>query len=335
MFPDQLDNTIISSAKRCLTQARLAYIENLSPVGESVHLHFGGALAAGLEAARVAFYQDGRSPQEAVALGMQIALDTYGDFEPPFKSPKTREAAADAVWYYFHVWPLEADVLTPTRNGQGQLRVEWQFRHPLPGLVHPDHGGPIYYVGRSDMIPLLLGMPVVEDDKSASQLGEKWGQQWRLDSQFIGYIWAMQQDGIIPPNQPGTAVIRGLGIYTRKYVKRGTNTLARKVTQDMIDVGEVVYDPLQSFGHDQAIVHHTPSMIAKWLRETQRVVGRMVYAYLNDPDGTRGEWDMALDKAACGGYGGCPFNELCLSDHPEQWKDVNFVRRVWNPLGAV
>ena len=30
----------------------------------------------------------------------------------------------------------------------------------------------------------------IEDDKTASQLGSKWANQWEMRSQFSGYTWA-------------------------------------------------------------------------------------------------------------------------------------------------
>jgi hypothetical protein len=334
-FPDHIDNTIVSSAKRCMTQARYAYIEDLSLPGDSVHLHFGGAVAYGLETARRAFYNGGLPPRKAVELGAEAAWTMYGDFEPPHKSPKTREGARRAIIYYFLIWPMENDVVQPIRLNDKSLGVEWRFKIPIPGLVHPDHGGPIYFVGRSDMLAELRSLFAVEDDKTATQLGEKWAGQWQLDSQFMGYIWAAQQEGLILPTDPGQALIRGIGVYTPKYRKPGNETASKNVTQEMIDSGAVVYDLESSFGHSQAIVHHAPWMIDRWLREFKRVIDRMIYAYLNDPDGTKGEWDMALDKNACGAYGGCAYTDLCMSEKPEQWKAINFIKRKWDPLATV
>lgn len=336
-FPKHIDNTILAAAKMCLTKARYAFFEDLALPGESVHLIFGAAMASGLEAGRRAFHDQRLNAEDAVEVGAQKAWDVYGEYEPPHKSPKTREAAADAVRYYFTIWPLDRDPMQPTRGPGGDLRVEWRFRVPIPDLVHPDDGGEIYLVGRSDMIPDLNGMVIIEDDKSAGSLGEKWPKQWPLDSQFMGYIWAAQNDGILVPKKPGTAMIRGVGVYTRKYYRRDKpDVMLKKVTQDMIDSGEAVYSLMDSFGHSQAIVHHTPFMIERWLRETQRVIRRLIYAYINDPDNNKGAWDLALDKHACAPYNDpCPYTELCSSENPDKWKEINFVRRKWDPLATI
>ena len=34
---------------------------------------------------------------------------------------------------------------------------------------------------------------------------------------------------------------------------------------------------------------------------------------------------------ACTSYGGCPFMDLCESDHPERWYS-QFEKRTWSPL---
>lgn len=318
-----------------MTQARYGYIEDLSLPGDSVHLHFGGAVAYGLETARREFYDNHKPHDEAVKLGMEAARTFYGDFSAPHKSPKTKENAGLAILYYFTIWRMDTDTVQPIRLKDGSLGVEWRFKIPIPGLVHPDHGGPIYFVGRSDMLAELRSLFAIEDDKTATQLGEKWAGQWQLDSQFMGYIWAAQQDGLLVPSEPGQALIRGIGIYQPKYRKPGNETASKNVTPEMIADGTVVYDLESSFGYSQAIVHHAPWMIDRWLREFKRVINRMIYAYINDPDGTKGEWDMALDKAACGAYGGCAYTDLCMSEKPEQWKAINFVKRKWNPLETV
>jgi hypothetical protein len=328
-FPDAIDNTIRSAFIICPTKAKYAYIEDLSLPGDSVHLHYGGAVAYGLEVVRRAYFDEHLSAEASIEKGANAAWEFYGDFQAPHKSPKTREAARLAIQYYFTIWPIDTDPVQPLRLNDGTLGVEWRFKVPIPDLVHPDHGGPIYFVGRSDQLMLLSGMAGIEDDKTATQLGEKWAGQWQLDGQFLGYVWAAQQQGILLPDQPGTALIRGVGIYQPKYVKPGTVTAVRNVKPEQIESGEVVYDLQSSFGHSQAIVHHTPWMVARWLRQFKRDIGRMIYSYLNE------DWDMALDKSACGGYGGCAYTDLCMSQNPEEWKAVNFVKRKWNPLATV
>lgn len=335
-FPDAIDNTIRSSAATCLTQAKYAYIENLSGPGESVHLLYGAAIAVGLETTRRAFFDEGLSHDAAVEKGAQAAWDHYGDFDPPHRSPKTRASVREGIHYYFSIWPMTSDPVQPMRLNDGRLGVEWRFKVPIPDLIHPDHGGPIYYVGRSDVLGTLRpygGM--IQDDKTATQLGEKWANQFTLDSQGIGYHWAAQQPEatpwgpLLPPGAPGVVLFRGLGVYTSKYSKPGSDSPAKKYDQADIDAGRVIYRRDLSFGHSQAIVNITPWIVERWLRQLKRDIARLIYAYEND------EWDLALTKQACAAYNGCAFTDLCTSQNPDQWKAINFVQRKWDPLADV
>lgn len=328
-FPECIDNTIRSSAAVCQTQAKYAYIEDLSGPGDSVHLHFGGAMAHGLEHARRAYHDGGLSARDAVDVGVEHAMAYYGEYDPPHKSPKTLQNVGNAIRYYFTIWPLDSDPVQPMRLPDGSLGVEWRFKVPIPDLTHPDTGGPVYYVGRTDQLATLSGLGIIEDDKTASQLGASWGQQFRLDSQGIGYAWAGQQEGLFPKDAPVSVLFRGVGIYTPKYRKPGTETPVKKVTQDMIDSGAVEYDLLNSFGTAQEIVTHSPWVINRWLDQLKLDISRLIWSYEN------GKWNLALHKSACAAYGGCSFQSLCESQNPDQWKEINFVKRKWDPLAVI
>lgn len=303
-FPDAIDNTIRETFVICPEKARRAYIEDLDSPSPSVHLHFGGAAAAGWETARREFYERGKTAEWAVEQGVMAALRFWGDFEPPVKATKTRESLEQCIRYYFDTWPMQYDVLTPKN-------IEWRFAIPIPDLIHPDHGGPIFYSGRSDAPGDLAGVYTIEDDKTASSLGESWAKQWVLDSQFTGYAWAAVEQGLMDPDSPGPVLVRGVSILTPKFEKDGT------------------YIRAKSFGHDQALVYRPKWMRERWLRQLQRDVRRMISSYLNN------EWDLALHKNACAAYGGCKFKDMCLSQDPESWIPLNYVKRKWNPMDVV
>lgn len=301
MFPDCIDNTIREAFFVCPVKARRAYFEDLAPIAQSVHLQAGGAMAAGLEAVRRAFFERRAEPGVAMAEGVAALTAFWGDFNPPAAAYKTLPNMIEALRYYFDVWPLGVDPLVPKD-------IEWSFKIPIPGLTHPDHGGPIYATGRSDAPGELSGMYVIEDDKTASSLGASWAAQWDLDSQFTQYVWAAQQLGKMPKNDPGGVLVRGVSILKPKVDKAGN------------------YNRAESFGHSQALVYRPPWMVERWLEQFIRDVKRMIYAYLNN------QWDYALHKNACAAYGGCSFKDLCLSAEPERWIPVNFTKRKWNPL---
>ena len=301
MFPQHIDNTMREAFVVCPTKFWRAHIQDLAPLQPSIHLHAGGAFAAGLEATRRAYFEQHRSPAEALAAGLDALTAFYGDFDPPAQSVKTVANMREALIYYFEAWPLETDTLRPKH-------IEWRFEHPIPNLVHPDNGGPIYYVGRSDAPGELNGMYTIEDDKTASSLGATWCKQWDLDSQGTGYVWAAQQEGYMPRDSQGPVLFRGVSILKPKYTKGGE------------------YIRAESFGHAQVLTYRPPWVVQRWQDQLVRDVKRMIHAYLNN------EWDLALHKNACAAYGGCPFKDLCLSQEPDAWIPVNYVKRKWNPL---
>lgn len=331
-FPTHIDNTIRENFVICPTKARRAYIEDLAPTMPSVHLHFGGAAAAGYEAGRRAYYEQHKTPAEAIEAAVVAAETFYGDFDPPAGSYKTKEAVGRLMRFYFgRAFPFSEDTYRPKR-------MEWRFAVPIPGLVHPDTQGPIYYCGRPDTIGDVGSVEVVEDDKTAGSLGNQWLKQWELDSQFTGYQWAAQQEGLIEPGGMGGVLIRGASILKPKFdevettaddpLATSTKTAGRapnKVTKYFREE----YNEAGSFGSAQVLVYRPQWQIDRWLRQIQRDIGRMITAYLND------EWDYALHKGACGAYGGCNFTLLCGSEHPEQWEPVHFVKRKWDPMAVV
>lgn len=330
-FPDCIDTTIRNSFVLCPTQAKYAYFENLAPSATSVDLLFGGALAHGLETARRWFYDMKEASAQSIQAGRIAAEQYYGDFDPPAKSSKTKLALGRALEYYFTVWPLGTDILQPARDKDGKLMVEWRFKLPIPGLVHPDHGGPIYLVGRSDMIPMLQGFLCIEDDKSASQLGDQWANKWRMDAQPLTYIYAGQQCGLLDPNTDGTAIFRGLSILQPKYRRPGSTGKPTTRKESELQDGEWEFVPSASFGTSQVLITHAPWRIERWLKQFTADIQRMVYAYLNN------EWGYALHRDVCGAYNGCPYLLLCEVQDPDTggWKEVNFVKRVWNPLDTI
>lgn len=211
-FPAVLDSSIMASFKSCGRKAQLESFEHWKPRDQSVHLHAGAAYAAGLEAARTAFYAAGKSADDAVANGLQALLTAYGDFQCPADSAKSAERTAGALEYYFSQYPLDSDRAIPLALPGGKLGIEFSFLEPLD-LAHPETGDPLLYSGRMDMMCSYEGMNLGEDDKTASQLGASWPRQWDLRSQFTGYVWGAQRAGI----KLDGFLVRGVSILKTKY----------------------------------------------------------------------------------------------------------------------
>lgn len=291
-FPELVDNTALSSFKKCPQDWYNSVLRNLGSKGGSVHLHFGGAYAAGLEAGRKAYYDQALPPDEAVAQALHAATMYWGQYDPPEDTAKTYPRLLLALCEYFEQYPLETEKLRPFVLANGKSAVEFTFALPIPGIFHPTTGQPLLYGGRFDMLCEYDNALFVEDDKTASQLGSQWMRNWLLDSQFTGYCWAAREFGY----PVAGAITRGLSI-----LKTG-------------------------FGHAQSITYRPDWQIDRWLALLQHNV-RLMIAYWQ-----QGFYPYALDKHSCNSYGGCAYHQLCESPNPEQWVALNYEPRNWNPL---
>lgn len=211
-FPEVLDSTIIASFRSCPRKMQLAYLEHYKPKVVSVHLHAGAAYAAGLEAAREAFYLHGIPEREAVEIGLGALIKAYGDFECPEDSAKSLNRMMGAFEFYFERYPMGSDKAVPVTLPGGKKGIEFSFAEPIDAL-HPETGNPLLYVGRMDMICDYAGGWFGEDDKTTSSLGASWPKQWDLRSQFTGYCWGAEKAGF--PLQG--FLVRGVSILKTKY----------------------------------------------------------------------------------------------------------------------
>lgn len=211
-FPSVLDSTIMAAFKSCPQKAAYEFFEHWKSRDPSVHLRAGAAYAAGLEAARTAFYIEGKSPTESVEIGAHTLLKFYGDFECPPDSAKSAARTAGALEFYFASYPLGTDKAIPMTLPGGKRGIEFSFLEPLE-IAHPESGDPILYSGRMDMMVDYEGMALGEDDKTASQLGASWPRQWDLRSQFTGYVWGASRAGI----KLDGFLVRGVSILKTKY----------------------------------------------------------------------------------------------------------------------
>src|SRR4051812_27277475 len=90
-FPEVVDASFMNELRSCRHKVFRAHMQHWKPEGESVHLHFGACFASALESVRIAFYLEGKSPDESLAAGMRTFFTQWGDFIPPEGSAKTLE----------------------------------------------------------------------------------------------------------------------------------------------------------------------------------------------------------------------------------------------------
>lgn len=293
-FPSVIDSSMIAAFRSCGQKGNLEFLHHWRSQIPNVHLHAGGAYAAGLEAARTAYYVNGRSTADAAGIGLAALLRHYGDFECPADSAKSCERTAGALEFYLERYPLSTDDATPITLPNGKRGVELSFAEPIdledPTMLHPVTGDPLIYCGRADMVADYQGMVLGLDDKTASQLGASWSKQWDLRSQFTGYSWGF----------------RRMGIPIQGWLIRGVSILKTK------------YDTLQ------AITYRPEWQIARWHTQLKKDIRRIREQW------ETGDFDFNLDHA-CTEYSGCPFRDVCLMTAPEMLLEQRFERRRWDP----
>lgn len=243
-FPSVIDSSMLAAFRSCPQKAHLEFIQHWKPRDQSVHLHAGAAYAAGLEAARTAYYISGADEATAVATGLSKLMQAYGDFVCPADSAKSLERTAGALEFYFASYPMGTDKAIPMTLPGGKRGIEFSFLEPID-VLHPESGDPLLYSGRMDMMVDYEEMHLGEDDKTASQLGASWPRQWDLRSQFTGYVWGASRAGI----KLDGFLVRGVSILKTKY-----DTL-------------------------QAITYRPEWMIDRWYEQVLRDVRRMIAAW--------------------------------------------------------
>lgn len=191
-FPEVVDSTMLNEFRSCPQAFYLSYIRRIKGA-TSIHLHAGGAYAAGLEATRTHYLLHGDA-ETAIIHGLKALWRAYGNVEPPEgKEYKGPERITEAFVKYFERWPLEKDTFQ-LLHINGKPGVEFSFSVPLP-IEHPVTGNPIMFAGRLDWIGTFNGALFLVDEKTATYFGKDWASDWALRAQFMAYCWAARTFG--------------------------------------------------------------------------------------------------------------------------------------------
>jgi hypothetical protein len=209
-FPLVIDSTILAEFNSCFMSGFRRYIQHLNGE-ESTDLVAGKAFAKGLEVARKSYYDLGWDGYAAIEAGKEACFEEYGDHAPFPGTTKTCDRMVSTVEMYFMEYPFETDVIQPVKLENGKYAIEYSFAHQLP-IMHPDLNIPLIFCGRADMLPEYAGKLWVSDEKTTSQITEKWADQWQTRGQFTAYTWGLRKDGI---NVAG-AFIRGIALYKQQ-----------------------------------------------------------------------------------------------------------------------
>lgn len=296
-FPLAIDSTMMGTYRECPTHFFHSYVLRRRPKGESIHLVAGGAFAAGIEAARRAWYEHGIRDKDTVLwLGLQAVAKHHTLEDEAIAErhrAKNRVRVLEALALYLDRWPFDSDILQPIRFAGGRYGIEFTFALPLP-IAHPDTGDPLLYAGRCDMLATYgergyFGV----DEKTSGSLGPQWANAFRLRAQFLGYAWAARESGT-PLNG---FMVRGIGFLSAETK------------------------------FDDALIWTPEYKIDSWYREL------LVWAQRAVDDYRAGTYLHAYGSP-CSSYGGCPFTDVC--DNPPDVRmrllAQDFEHNGWSPV---
>ena len=308
-LPLYIDSSMLSLWRACRRKHYWSTLRGLYPMGKSVHLVAGAALAAGLEAAR-RFVFASSSPasvhHDDILLAAYPAFHSeWGDYEPPEtpRNAKTFVHTFSALANYLSEYHPGRDPIQPYIRTDNSPAVEYRFAIPLP-ILHPS-GDPFLFVGRFDLLGYYSFAnaltPVICDEKTASSFTFDWAEKWDLRGQFIGYLWALRQQGI----NISHAVARGIAIQKTQFDVR------------------------------TAFIQYPDFMFSLWEIQLLRDVQAIKDHFLNsskEPHLIDKKSHYSMDFAdACDSYGGCAFRTLCSQYDPEPFTS-NYILHRWNPL---
>lgn len=297
-FPEWVDSTWRRDFSSCPLKAYFGSVKKIEPNTSNVHLFFGGCFARGLEITRKAYYGEECSIDDAIFRGGIAIVEQWGDFvipdnAAPSAKKKTLEACLLAHRTYFEQYPLNHDSIKPHMI-DGTPSVEFSFAVPLHGTAHPLTGKPIIYVGRFDMLAEAAPNALfVDDEKTASQIGDHWIASWELASQMTGYIWACQQ---------------------YEYPVQGAYIRGVAIGKDAIS-------------HVQVVIQRSKWEIDRWHKQLVRDVNRFRAMW------EEGYFDMALDDACnsyggCAYRLLC----TSPPENVAKWIGTDYKTREWNPI---
>lgn len=296
-FPAVLDNTMVRAWRSCPKKFWWGFQQHLHPVDQSVHLVAGGAFAKGLEVTRKKFWDEGMSFEDAIAHGGAKLIAEYGEFEPhPHHQKKTALNVLGALGHYFMEWPIDKLIVPYKPPGSARHAIEYSFAAPIPGVRHPETGDYILYSGRFDFIGCYGGPDgiIIGNDDKTAS---QLGESWLAQ-------WPLANQTLGYTWGAGQN-----GLQLNGFTVRGTSLLTN------------------GYGHSESTQMFPKWKVEMFERELIRSVRNMIR------DWESGEWAMDLGPS-CSAYGGCPFMLLCDTNAPFDWVEVNFVKRVWDPLAS-
>jgi len=303
-LPQYVDSSMLSIWRACRRKYFWSIANRLYPSGKSIHLIAGASIAAGLEAVRRLCFTCANPEvltlDDFLFTAFEPFRQEWGYWLEPEDAYKSFTNTFSALRSYLQEFDPRHDIVQPYIRPDGTPAIEYTFAVPT-GVPHPN-GGEFLFVGRFDLLGLHNALPCIMDEKSTGSIGMNWADQWDLRGQFMGYCWALQQQGM----PTADAIVRGISIQKTMY---------RSAT---------------------AMVHFTPFMIDRWHRQLIRDLKEMANAYISflevEPTQRGAEEYYPYNFAdSCTSYGGCAYMTLCRSAHPEQFF-TSYSNYIWDPL---
>ena len=246
LFPSVIDSTMLNCFRTCPRKFYWEYIRRRVPRGLNINLLSGSAFAAGLEIARRAFYVEGRSQDDSLAMGLRRLWQDYGEPEVKKYEVKTWDRVSQALVSYCDEYPFATDPLQPWYKGSIPA-IEFTFALPID-ILHPETDEPLILAGRCDMLGQFRSSGYIVDEKTTKALGMNWARKWDMRAQFKMYGYAAREHGFSVKG----AIVRGVGILK------------------------------QSISHAQAIIYFSDWDMARWLEQTHRTIQAMIHGYHED-----------------------------------------------------
>lgn len=296
-FPLIWNDSLRSAFVSCPRAAYWEFFHHWKTKAPNVHLHAGKAWASALETARMAFYGENLPASTAQALGLQTLIQQYGTFEAPERgsgAAKSLDRLIEAFSYYFIAFPLATDPVQPYKRADGKPMVEFSFALPIDS---------------KELLHPETGEPILyagRADMVATYAGSLSIYDDKTTGQ-LGQSWAAQWNRRSQFSAYSWAA-REYGIPVSQVVVRGIAILKTTIN------------------HAQAITVRTPHNVAEWHFQVKRDIRRAIECWKS------GYFDVNLGES-CSSYGGCMFQQPCMSNTPENWlNNVSFERRIWDPV---
>lgn len=179
----RIDGSALKAGYKCSTAATLRYGWGLTSKAEKAQLLAGTAMHAAL-----AMHLTGESQMNAL-----LAFDLI------YKDWAQLNVAADdkLAWLNTRLitqkWIEAHPIDMATGAVQGLPFTVKYVEVPFEVKLTEVDGVDILFVGRMDVVGEYLNAYVVDDHKSTGFINQMWTDQWAMDGQMSGYVWAARQ----------------------------------------------------------------------------------------------------------------------------------------------